>query len=266
MTGTLIALCLAAALAAGLAVALLVQTRRLNAAREEAEELRKRLDARQMLVTGGTKAVKTVWQTANILRRDGLGAAVRSSIEELADWAEVERPDLARLAPNGRVAVMFSDIEESTALNERIGDRAFVRLLGKHDKSVRRHVDAHDGYVVKSQGDGFMVAFARPEQAVRCGLAIQQSLTKRPNDIRVRIGIHTGKSVRRGDDLFGRNVAMAARVAAQAEGGEVLVSSAVRDAVTDCDDIVVDGQRDAQLKGFSGSHSLYSVRSASASR
>nr|WP_235738117.1 adenylate/guanylate cyclase domain-containing protein [Mycolicibacterium austroafricanum] len=266
MTGTLMALLVLAAVVVGLAVALAVQSRRLKTARQEADELRRRLDTRQMLVTGSTKAVKTVWQTANILRRDGFGAAVRSSIEELADWAEVERPDLARLAPNGRVAIMFSDIEESTALNERIGDRAFVRLLGRHDKSVRRHVDAHDGYVVKSQGDGFMVAFARPEQAVRCGLAIQHSLDKRPNGIRVRIGIHVGKSVLRGDDLFGRNVAMAARVAAEADGGEVLVSGAVRDALTEADDIVVDGERDAHLKGFSGSHTLYSVRSASASR
>lgn len=167
MTGTLIVLCLLAVLTVGLAVALAVQSRRLKTAQDEADQLRRRLDTRQLLVSGGTKAVKTVWETANILRRDGFGAAVRSSIEELADWAEVERPDLARLAPGGRVAIMFSDIEASTALNERIGDRAYVRLIGKHDRSVRGLVDKHDGYVVKSQGDGFMVAFARPEQAVR---------------------------------------------------------------------------------------------------
>ncbi len=77
--------------------------------------------------TGGREAVKTVWQTANLVRTQGFGGAVRSSIEELADWAEVERPDLARLAPDGNVVIMFSDIEESTALNERIGDRAFVK-------------------------------------------------------------------------------------------------------------------------------------------
>ena len=206
--------------------------------------------------------MKTVWQTANILRRDGFGAAVRSSIEDLADWAEVERPDLARLAPNGRVAIMFSDIEESTALNERIGDRAWVRLIGKHDKAVRRYVDRHDGYVVKSQGDGFMVAFAQPEQAVRCSVDIQRSLQKRPNGIRVRIGIHVGKSVLRGDDLFGRNVAMAARVAGQADGGQILVSEVVRDAINglvDCADIAFDGGREAELKGFNGSHTLYAV-------
>ena len=136
----------------------------------------------------------------------------------------MERPDLARLAPSGRVAILFSDIEESTALNERIGDRAWVRLIGRHDKMVRRHVKSHAGHVVKSQGDGFMVAFAQPEQAVRCSVDVQRALGRRPNGIRVRIGIHVGKSVRRGDDLFGRNVAMAARVAAEADGGEILVS------------------------------------------
>ncbi len=223
------------------------------------EQLRSRVDTRNMLLSGGREAVKTVWQTANIMRKDGFGAAVRSSIEDLADWAEVERPDLARLAPSGRVAILFSDIEESTALNERIGDRAWVRLIGRHDKMVRRHVKKHSGHVVKSQGDGFMVAFAQPEQAVRCSLDIQRSLRRQPNTIRVRIGIHVGKSVRRGDDLFGRNVAMAARVASEADGGEVLVSEVVRDALSDADDIAFDDGRDAELKGFSGSHRLYAV-------
>ena len=195
------------------AVALIVLWTWLKRSRDEAEQLRSRVDTRNMLISGGREAVKTVWQTANIMRKDGFGAAVRSSIEDLADWAEVERPDLARLAPSGRVTILFSDIEESTALNERIGDRAWVRLISRHDKMVRRHVKTHSGHVVKSQGDGFMVAFAQPEQAVRCSLDIQRALRRQPNTFRVRIGIHVGKSVRRGDDLFGRNVAMAARVA-----------------------------------------------------
>ena len=240
------------------AVALIVLWVWLQRSRSEAEQLRRRVDARNMLLSGGREAVKQVWQTANILRKDGFEAAVRSSIEDLADWAEVERPDLARLAPSGRVAILFSDIEESTALNERIGDRAWVRLIGRHDKMVRRHVKNHAGHVVKSQGDGFMIAFAQPEEAVRCGVDVQRALRKRPNGIRVRIGIHMGKSVRRGDDLFGRNVAMAARVAAQADGGEILVSEVVRDAVAD-EDIGFDDGRDVELKGFTGSHRLYAV-------
>jgi adenylate cyclase len=241
------------------AIALIVLWVWLKRSRRELEEALRRADTRNMLLSGGREAVKQVWQTANILRKDGLGAAVRSSIEDLADWAEVERPDLARLAPSGKVVLLFSDIEESTALNERIGDRAWVRLLGQHDKMVRRHVKSHAGHVVKSQGDGFMVAFAQPEQAVRCSVDVQRSLHKRPNGIRVRIGIHMGRSVRRGDDLFGRNVAMAARVAAEADGGEILVSEVVRDAVSGLEDIAFDGGRDAELKGFSGSHRLYAV-------
>jgi len=66
--------------------------------------------------------------------------------------------------------------------------------------------------------------------------------------------------VRRGDDLFGRNVAMAARVAALADGGEILVSEVVRDAVSD-EDIAFDDGRDVELKGFSGPHRLYAVAS-----
>jgi class 3 adenylate cyclase len=244
------------------AAALVVLWRRLANRDQELAELQRRLDTRTNLISGGREAVKTVWQTANILRKEGFGAAVRSNIEDLADWAEVERPDLARISSNGRVTIMFSDIEESTALNERIGDRAWVRLIERHDRMVTRHVKRHHGYVVKSQGDGFMIAFARPEQAVLCSLDVQHELAKREGGIRVRIGIHAGKSVRRGDDLFGRNVAMAARVASAADGGEVLVSESVRDACTkSTDDGIVFGDgRDVELKGFSGSQRLYSVR------
>jgi adenylate cyclase len=250
-----------AAVAAAEAVGLATLWVLLSRARREADELRSRVDTRQQLMTGGREAVKTVWETANLIRKQGFGAAVRSSIEELADWAEVERPDLARLTRDGNVVILFSDIEESTALNERMGDRAWVRLLERHDKLVRKLVDEHSGHVVKSQGDGFMVAFAQPEQAVGCSVAVQRAFAGQarrmsPNTIRVRIGIHMGKSVRRGDDLFGRNVAMAARVAAQADGGEVLISEPVRDAVGD---VEVGPPREVELKGFGGTHRLYPV-------
>ncbi|BBY05281.1 hypothetical protein MNVI_05990 [Mycobacterium noviomagense] len=235
--------------------------------RREAEALQHRADTRSWLLSGGREAVKTVWQTANLVRKEGLGAVVRSSIEDLADWAEVERPDLARVTPDGRVVILFTDIEESTALNERIGDRAWVKLIAEHDKLVRKLVKNHGGHVVKSQGDGFMMAFSQAEQAVRCGIEIQRALEnggklKRRNGFRVRIGIHMGRSVRRGDDLFGRNVAMAARVAGEAAGGEILVSEPVRDAISDCDGISVDEGRYAELKGFSGTHRLYAVKAA----
>jgi class 3 adenylate cyclase len=140
-------------------------------------------------------------------------------------------------------------------------------LIGEHDKQVRKLVKERSGHVVKSQGDGFMIAFAQAEQAVRCGIDMQDALhrdaqRKRRNGIRVRIGIHAGRSVRRGDDLFGRNVAMAARVAAEACGGEVLVSETVREALSDCSDLEFDGGREAELKGFAGTHRLFAVAAA----
>ena len=248
------------ALAAVEGVAIVVLLVTLGHHRRELAELRRRVDTGQLLWTGGREALKTVWQTANRVREQGFSAAVRSSIEELADWAEVERPDLARLAPDGNVAILFSDIEGSTALNEEIGDRAWVRLIGRHDKLIRRLVNDHGGHVVKSQGDGYMIAFARPDDAVACGIAVQRALrTSRPPGIRVRIGIHMGKSVRRGDDLFGRNVAMAARVAALADGGEVLVSEQVRNAIADDHDLECGQPREVELKGFRGTHRVYPI-------
>jgi class 3 adenylate cyclase len=257
----MIAIYVLGAIAAIEAVVILVQFKRLSRRTDELAEAQRKVDTRANLLSGGREAVKQMWQTATIMRKEGFGAAVRSSIEDLADWAEVERPDLARLAPSGRVAILFSDIEESTALNERIGDRAWVRLIDRHDKMIGRHVKRHNGYVVKSQGDGFMIAFAQPEEAVLCSIDVQRELGKRPNGIRVRIGIHVGKSVRRGDDLFGRNVAMAARVAGQADGGEVLVSEPVRDAchASAQDAIGFDDGHDVELKGFSGTYRLYAV-------
>jgi class 3 adenylate cyclase len=253
-----------AVLEAGAVAALWVLLQR---SRRELEELRQRNEPTRRLLSGGREAVKTVWNTANRVRKEGFSAAMRSSIEDLADWAEVERPDLARVTPDGRVVILFSDIEESTALNERIGDRAWVKLIGAHDKLIQERVRKREGHVVKSQGDGYMVAFARAEQAVRCSIEVQDALSKdaqrrRHEEIRVRIGIHMGRSVRRGDDLFGRNVAMAARVAAAAEGGEILVSQTVRDAVQDCDDVSFDDGREVELKGFSGSYRLFAVEAA----
>src|SRR5215469_5257696 len=165
-----------AGIAAVEAGALVVVWRLLTGSRQEAEELRQRADARNWLLSGGREAVKTVWNAANVMRKEGFGAAVRSSIEDLADWAEVERPDLARVTPDGRVVILFSDIEESTALNERIGDRAWVRLISSHDKLISGLVRQRSGHVVKSQGDGYMIAFARAEEAVRCGIDVQDAL------------------------------------------------------------------------------------------
>ena len=106
------------------------------------------------------------------------------------------------MTADGNVVIAFSDIEGSTELNEELGDRGWVKLLERHNKLIYQHVNDFGGYVVKTQGDGFMIAFPDPVKAVRCSLAVQRALQSDPErweHIRIRIGLHMGESVRRGE-------------------------------------------------------------------
>ena len=248
----------------GLGVALVISRRKLRTTRAALE--RALSDSPRRRRRGlAPLAIKTVFQTADSLIQKGFGATVRNSVEDLAGWARIERPDLARMTADGDIVVMFSDIEGSTSRNEELGDREWLKLLERHNRLIAKHVEAHGGHVVKNQGDGFMIAFSDPGEAVRCGLDVQDGLGEKPqrwNGIRVRMGVHTGSSVRRGDDLFGLNVAMAARVASQADGGEILVSEPVRDAIADAHDIALGQPREVELKGVTGTFQLYPVEPA----
>ncbi|MHA0287999.1 adenylate/guanylate cyclase domain-containing protein [Mycobacterium sp. C3-094] len=251
-----------------LGVLLIVARRQLASARKELRRSREGLPAGRPRRKPGVAplAVRTVTHTlksADALIRHGIVGTVRSSVDDLAAWARVERPDLARLTADGRVVLMFSDIEGSTERNESLGDQGWMKVLERHNRLVERMVADHRGYVVKNQGDGFMIAFSAPADAVRCSLAIQRALresAERYDGIRVRIGIHVGTSVRRGDDLFGRNVAMAARIADLASGGEILVSDDVRESVAGADGIAFDDPVEVDLKGLRGTQSVSSVR------
>lgn len=248
-----------------LGVLLVVSRRQLTGTRRELERALADKGRRRRRFGVAPLAIRTAFQTADSLINKGIGATVRNSIEDLAGWAKVERPDLARMTADGDIVVVFSDIEGSTARNEELGDRGWMKLLERHNRLITKQVEIHDGHVVKNQGDGFMIAFSDAGQAIRCGIRVQEALSENPdrwNQIRVRMGVHVGSSVRRGDDLFGLNVAMAARVAGQAEGGEILVSEPVRDAVGEAYDISLGTPREVALKGMSGSHQLYPVELA----
>jgi class 3 adenylate cyclase len=193
------------------------------------------------------------------------GSGLYTSIDAIARAIEREQPAFAVApAPDGTVTIMFSDIEDSTVLTERLGDQRWQELLRQHDALVRSRVDAHAGFVVKHLGDGFMVAFQSARHAVECAVAIQQTFAEEgvlPEPVRVRIGLHAGEAVRQDGDFFGKNVVVASRVAAKAQGGEVLVSSVLRSLVESSLDAGIFGPaRDVQLKGLEGSHTLYPLR------
>ncbi|MGN6251009.1 MAG: adenylate/guanylate cyclase domain-containing protein [Marmoricola sp.] len=259
-------------------LALVGSGRRLQAVTAERDDLLAELDReRRSQTTPGsrrrTRAVKAVGavvesavEGATRLREHGVTGLLTSSIEDFTRWAAEDRGAITRFSgADGMVTILFSDIEDSTVLNEQLGDEDWVRLLGAHDKIVHGCVERYDGHVVKSQGDGFMIVFRDPASAVRAGIAIQDAIGSgsrrilRRTPIRVRVGIHAGPVVEKDGDFFGTNVAMAARVAAQADGGEILVSDVVRQALREVDDIVLVDARETELKGLPGTHRLFEV-------
>jgi class 3 adenylate cyclase len=125
--------------------------------------------------------------------------------------------------------VLFTDIVDSTKRAAELGDRQWRVLLDQHDDLVRREIARFRGREIKTLGDGFLATFDGPARAVRCASEIGGAVGSLGLDL--RSGIHTGEIEIKGDDVGGIAVHIAARVAALAGAGEVLVSSTVRDLV-----------------------------------
>jgi class 3 adenylate cyclase len=187
---------------------------------------------------------------------------VTASIEDLTEWAQADREEIKKVAaPDGTVTIVFTDIEDSTPLNEELGDKGFVRLLSAHARVVEREVARHLGHVVKSQGDGFMLVFGAPSDAVAAALAIRDEPAgsrRHGTPVKVRVGVHQGPAIAKGGDYFGRAVALAARVAACAEGGQVLVTTPV---VEELEGYEVESCGEFELRGLGGTHELWAVQS-----
>jgi class 3 adenylate cyclase len=132
-------------------------------------------------------------------------------------------------AERALLTVVFTDIVDSTGRAAAMGDHEWRAYLDTHDRIVRAELTRFGGREVNTTGDGFMSAFGSPTQAVRCAAAIVTAAAAA--GIAVRVGAHTGECEIRGDDLAGLTVHIAARVAALAASGEVLVSRTVRDLV-----------------------------------
>jgi class 3 adenylate cyclase len=173
-------------------------------------------------------------------------------------------PEDLPTAPDGTVTILFSDIAGYTPMTERLGDLRAGELLATHNKMVRSQVASHGGYEVKAQGDGFMVAFGGAGSALRCAIAIQRAFAERnatfaEERIDVHLGLHTGEAVRQGDDFLGRSVIMASRITAQAQAGEILVSSLIHELADSSGEFCFGEPRQVELKGISAPQVLYPV-------
>ena len=154
-------------------------------------------------------------------------------------------------------------MEGSTALTQRLGDAKAREVLREHERIVREALRAHGGSEIKHTGDGIMASFASASRALECAIATQRALAQHNESagepIRVRIGLNAGEPIAEEKDLFGTAVIVAARIAAQAAGGEILVANVVRELAAGKGFLFAD-RGEVALRGFEDPVRLFEVR------
>src|SRR5262245_5525361 len=137
--------------------------------------------------------------------------------------------------PSRALTVLFTDMEGSTEFASARGDEMGMALLRVHERIAREAADEHTGRVIKSTGDGFLIVFETPRAGVAAALEMSGRLRdyneRNVDELRVRMGLNTGPVIEDAGDVFGLVVSAAARVAAKARTGQVLVSESVRSQV-----------------------------------
>ncbi len=187
---------------------------------------------------------------------DGVEALMEASEEFVSGTASRRGHDRAL------ATVLFTDIVGSTEVAGRLGDRRWREVREAHDELSRGLISRYDGRAVKSTGDGFLATFNGPARAVRCALTLLDEV--RELGIELRAGLHTGEVELMGDDVGGMAVHIGARVGAQGEAGQVLVSSTVRDLVVGSG-LVFEEHGEFELKGVPDTWRLFLVTGDEAS-
>ncbi len=246
--------------------------------------------------------------TAGVSPYEDTEAAERmaTAITEFLDEGEEAAPEPAPAEAGAFRTILFTDIEGSTAMTQRLGDARAREVLREHEGIVREALKAHGGSEVKTMGDGFMASFGSAVKALECAIAIQRAFEARnaslpahpealegraepqpsahPFDsaqdrastgsaradrgvsassageaIRVRIGLNAGEPIAEDEDLFGTAVIRAARIAALAQGGEILAANVVRE-LAEGKGFLFGDRGEAALRGFDDPVRLFEVR------
>jgi len=160
--------------------------------------------------------------------------------------------------------ILFTDVEGSTALTQRLGDAKAQELLRTHNRIVRDALRSHSGSEIKHTGDGIMASFASASRALECAIEIQRAFAQHNESnpdtpIRVRIGLNAGEPVAEEKDLFGTAVQLAARICAHAEPDEILTSDLIKGLAAGKGFLFAD-RGDVALRGFEEPVRLYEVR------
>ncbi len=184
-------------------------------------------------------------------------AVLRALAEFLGD-------PVARKPSGASTTILFTDMESSTALTQRLGDAKVQEVRRVHNAIVRAALRANDGTEIKHTGDGIMASFSSASSAIECAVAIQQSVAehvaKHPESpLGIYIGLNAGEPIEEDADLFGTSVNLASRICEYAQSGQILVSNVVRELAAGKGFLFAD-IGEVVPKGFEEPVRLYEVR------
>ena len=198
----------------------------------------------------------------------GLGvepSADRTSIDVIASALEPLTPTVARLSsPDGALTLMLSDIADADAAAQQLGPERWEQLIRDHHLLVERLVAGHDGQVVRFEQDGFLASFMSAHAGLHAAIELQQTFGGPREDgaghrLQLRVGLHSGFVMGDGEELLGRNVILASRIAAYARAGEILVSSALKQYTEGDPRFRFELRGEHHFKGLLGEHTVYRV-------
>jgi class 3 adenylate cyclase len=190
-----------------------------------------------------------------------------SSIDVIASALEPVMPAVGRMSsPDGAVTLMLSDIADAGTAAEALGPERWDRLVSDHHTLVQQLVGHHDGQIVKFERDGFLASFNSAHAGLHAALELQRTFSGMTAGEAavdpapaVRVGVHSGFVIANPDQLLGRNVVLAARIAAQAKAGEILVSSSLKQYTDSDPTFSFEPRGEFHFKGLHGEHEVFAV-------
>jgi adenylate cyclase len=184
-----------------------------------------------------------------------------TSIDVIASALDPVVPALGAMSsPDGAVTLMLSDIADADVAAQELGAARWDQLIRDHHLLVEQLVSRHDGQVAQWQGDGFLASFGSAHAGLHAALDLQRTFNAGASSLAIRVGLHSGFVMGNPEHMMGRNVVLAARIAGQAKGGEILVSSTAREYTETDPSFRFEEHGEYHFKGLLGEHVVYAVR------
>ncbi|MBV9001246.1 MAG: adenylate/guanylate cyclase domain-containing protein [Solirubrobacterales bacterium] len=186
-----------------------------------------------------------------------------TSIDVILSALDPVTPELSRMSsPDGAVTLMLSDIADAGTAAAELGPERWDQLLRDHHLLVDQLISRHHGEIAKFSDDGFLASFNSAHAGMHAAVELQRTFAAGPAERRslgIRVGLHCGFVIGNPEQLMGRNAVLAARIAAQARGGEILVSSATKEYTQTDPSFRFEERGEYHFKGLHGEHLVYSV-------